>query len=65
MSVLSVEQTTGERLFDILKPVAADEIRVGQRRAQIGGISGAALLLGDINEPRPVYQYNPVSVEPN
>ena len=54
MSVLAVEQATGERLVDILKPVGADDIRVGQRGAQIGSIGGAALPRGgDIKEPRP------------
>jgi hypothetical protein len=44
VSFLAVEQAAGERLVDILKPVEADDTRVRQYRAQIGGISRTVLL---------------------
>ena len=54
MPVFAVEQAAGKRLVDILKPVAADDIRVGQSRAQIGRVGWAAFFLdGNIKEARP------------
>jgi hypothetical protein len=72
VSVLSVEQPAGQWLVDILKPVAADDVGVRHRRAQIGGISGPALLLGGDIEKRTgraaelcallVFLYGPVTL---
>jgi hypothetical protein len=54
MPVLAVEQTARQRLINVLKPMAADDVRISGGRAQIGRIGRSALLLGrDIGQPRP------------